>query len=272
MATPTTTSSAAASTSSSSAAACVTVTPGKYGYVPYTACNSNYNYDPSFNAAVAVTVIFGILTCAHIVQAILVKKRYAWVLIMGAAWETAAFITGALGAHDQQSAAYATAHTLLFLLAPLWVNGFVYMTFARMVYFFMPDKQIWIFRATGMSKRFVWADIATFFVQAIGAVMTTSHGAGNEVQIGLHVYTAGVALQEVFILLFLGLMIVFHRRALQLESPFARIENTDDVEEVFVPKRNWRGLLYALYAVLFLISVRYEMNFYHNINLYRILN
>ncbi|PSR82789.1 RTA1 like protein-domain-containing protein, partial [Coniella lustricola] len=243
-------------TSSLSTAACVTAIPGKYGWVPYTACNSNYNYNPSFNAAIAVSVIFGILTVTHIVEAIIVKKRYAWVLIMGALWETVAFITGALGAHDQQNSGYATAHTLLFLLAPLWINGFVYMTFSRMVYFFMPDKKIWIFRATGMSKRFVWADVATFFVQAVGATMATANASSSNTQTGLHIYTAGVALQEAFILLFLCLMIIFHRRALQLDSPFASAEDTQSFDEGFVMKRNWKGLLYALYAVLLLVSLR----------------
>lgn len=247
----TSTSSTATSTSDAFLASCTTAVPGKYGYVPVTACNSNYNYNPSFSAAVAVSVIFGILTVAHLVEAFIFKKKYAWVLIMGALWETVAFITGALGAHDQQNSGYATAHILLFLLAPLWVNAFIYMTFARMVHYFLPDKKVWIFKATGMSKWFVWADILSFIVQAAGGIMSSPGGSSGTVQTGLHIYTGGVALQELFILCFLGLMVVFHRKALQLLNSPIPLENDIGSE---MPKR-WKGLLYTLYVALAFISV-----------------
>ncbi len=40
--------------------------------------------------------------------------------------ETVAFILGVrLGCHDQQNSNYAIGHTLLFLLAPLWITAFV---------------------------------------------------------------------------------------------------------------------------------------------------
>lgn len=238
------------STTTASAASCTTAVPGKYGYVPETACNSYYNFDPSFPAAIAVAVIFGIFTVAHITEAIVFKKRYAWVLIMGSLWETLAFITGALGAHDQQNSGYATAHQLLFLLAPLWINAFVYMTFARMVYYFLPDKKVGIFQATGMSKWFVWADVLSFIIQGVGGIMASPGATSDIVQTGLHVYTAGMACQEFFILSFLGLMIVFHRKVQQLDS-FTPLSL-----EPFIQRRNWKGLLYTLYVVLAFISVR----------------
>jgi hypothetical protein len=93
--------------------------PGKYGYVPPDACNANYNYYPNFNAAVAMSTLFGIVLAAHIVQAVIYKKRYCWVLCMMVVWETISFILRALGAHDQQQLGYVIGYTLLFLLAPL---------------------------------------------------------------------------------------------------------------------------------------------------------
>lgn len=245
-------STAPTSTSDASFASCTTAVPGKYGHVPITACNSYYNFDPSFSAAVAVSVIFGILTLAHFAEAIIFKKRYAWVLIMGALWETLAFVIGALGARDQQNSGYATAHTLLFLLAPLWINAFVYMTFARMVYYFLPDKKVWIIHATGMSKWFVWADVLSFIVQAVGGTMT-SPGSSSVIETGLHIYTAGIACQEMFILFFLGLMVMFHRKARQLDRSAQPLEAWKEPE---LNRRNWKGLLYALYAILAFISVR----------------
>lgn len=251
MATSTSASTTATSTADALLTSCTTAVPGKYGYVPLTACNSNYNFNPSYSAAVAVAVIFGILTTVHLAEAIIFKKRYAWILIMGALWETLAFITGALGAHDQQNAGYATSHILLFLLAPLWVNAFIYMTFSRMVHYFLPDKKVWIFQATGMSKWFVWADILSFIVQAAGGIMSSPGGSTQTMQTGLHIYTGGVALQEFFILCFLGVMVVFHRKVLQIsQSPIP--QENDMGSNV---SKSWKGLLYTLYVVLAFISV-----------------
>ena len=53
---------------------CVYATPGPNGHVDIPACNAYYNYDPQFAPAVAVAVIFGILTAAHVFEAVLFKK------------------------------------------------------------------------------------------------------------------------------------------------------------------------------------------------------
>src|ERR1700677_181516 len=75
MSTPTTTTAASATTSSSSASAsCVSAVPGKNGYVPPSACNALYAYNPSFAAAVIFSVLFGVVTVTHIVQAISYRK------------------------------------------------------------------------------------------------------------------------------------------------------------------------------------------------------
>lgn len=48
--------------------------PGKYGHVPPDACNSYYNFYPSFEGNLAFAVLFGISTVAHLIQAIVYKK------------------------------------------------------------------------------------------------------------------------------------------------------------------------------------------------------
>lgn len=53
---------------------CTTAIPGAKGNVPIDACNSYYNYDPAFAPAVAVAVIFGVLTALHIVEAVIFRK------------------------------------------------------------------------------------------------------------------------------------------------------------------------------------------------------
>jgi uncharacterized MAPEG superfamily protein len=93
----TTSLSSTATSTASATASCISVTPDKNGYVPEWACNSNYNYYPSFAAALIFAIIFGITTFLHIYQAFAHKKmRLCWVIIMGATVR----IGGALFSHS----------------------------------------------------------------------------------------------------------------------------------------------------------------------------
>lgn len=59
---------------STGAPGCVKATPDSRGHVPADACNSYYNFDPATAPAVAVAVIFAILTTVHVVEAVTFKK------------------------------------------------------------------------------------------------------------------------------------------------------------------------------------------------------
>lgn len=112
-----------ATSTSTATPSCISVTPDKNGYVPEWACNANYNYYPSFTAAVMFAVIFGITTFFHLYQAFAHKKfRLCWPLLMGAIWEFASFGIRAAGTKNQQSSALATFSQILVLLAPMWIN------------------------------------------------------------------------------------------------------------------------------------------------------
>jgi hypothetical protein len=163
---------------------------------------------------------------------------------MGALWEMLAKVFGALGALDQQQIGYASANVLLFLLAPLWVNAFVYMTFARLVHYWLPEKRVGVIKATSLARYFVIADIISFIIQAVGGVMASPGAPQNIVKTGIHVYMGGIGLQQAFILLFAGLMILFQHRAKKLEAT-----------EGMYRERSWRPLLYALYSALTAITV-----------------
>jgi hypothetical protein len=69
-----TSSSPPSATAATAPPSCTTAIPGKYGSVPFDACNSQYNYDPAFAPALVFTVLFGLATVAHLVQAIVYKK------------------------------------------------------------------------------------------------------------------------------------------------------------------------------------------------------
>ena len=117
------------------------------------------------------------------------------------------------------------------------------MTAGRMIWYFLPEKQIYRVKATSLTKYFVWADFITFLIQASGGSLLSSQD-GSTIKIGQHVYMGGTGLQQLFIVLFTVLIVRFHRRMKELEGAGAMIR----VE-------NWRRLIYTLYAVLLLITV-----------------
>jgi hypothetical protein len=80
-----------------------------------------------------------------------------------------------------------------------------------------------------------------FILQLAGAAITTSDD-NSTINTGLKIYTAGVALQQIFIFCFIGLSIVFTRR-------LARECDSEKQKRV-------RPLLYTIYLSLTLISVR----------------
>ncbi|KAK1718048.1 RTA1 domain-containing protein [Colletotrichum acutatum] len=230
MATPTPTSASPASVSSSdSLPSCTTAVPGKYGHVPIDACNSYYAFDPSFGGNVAFAVLFGLSFIAHIAQAILYRKRFCWVLCVGASWELIAFILRSLGARDQQQIGYQIGGQLLFLLAPLWINAFAYMLSARLVYLVLPDQRVFRVKATALTKIFVTMDVVCFLVQgAGGAMMSNTETASDDpiLRTGKQVYMIGCGLQLAFIVVFCGLMGRFYakmRRAQRFDLDLKRI-------------------------------------------------
>ncbi|CAN9085762.1 unnamed protein product [Alternaria alternata] len=220
--------------STATAPECTTAIPGPYGYVPPSSCNALYLYKPSFSAAVAFAVIFGHLTIVYIFLAIFHRKSFCWVIIMGAIWELASFILRTLGTRNQQNEAYATASTLLFLLAPLWINAFVYMTAGRLIYFLHPKKRLWGIKA------------------AAGGLMMNQENGAKVIEIGKNVYMSGVGVQQLFILIFLRMIVKFHVDGLDLECDDQLCNANGSRRRV----ARWKWLTYTLYAVLGIITIR----------------
>jgi RTA1 like protein len=241
--------SAAASTTATASPSCITTTPDKNGHVPITDCRAIWIYNPSIAAAVTLSILFGLTTAIHIIQARIYRKSFCWVIIMAGIWETTGFILRIISATHQLLLKIYIPEELLILLAPIWINAFDYMLLGRMVYFFLPEQKVLGINAIRFARYFVAADIACFFIQAIGGSIL-SQGANESTQkihLGLHIYMAGVGIQECFILFFATLAIVFHRRMIELER-----EGTLELKG----QLSWRPLLYTLYASITLISVR----------------
>ncbi|KAL5345294.1 hypothetical protein ACLOAV_009664 [Pseudogymnoascus australis] len=206
--------------------------------------DAQWPYCPSYGGAIAFTVLFGVATLAHYIQAFAYRKPFCWVVCMASTWETLGFGFRIMGARNPRASGWPIGSQMLVLLAPLWVNAFVYMVVGRIVYFWLPDKRIWGIRATSLTRWFVWFDIIVFLIQASGGLMlsdTGDDGQSKLVKIGLNIYMSGIGVQQAVLLAFLALMITFHVRAL-------REGKTHDTR--------WQPLTYTLYGSLALISIR----------------
>ncbi|KAH8703307.1 RTA1 like protein-domain-containing protein [Talaromyces proteolyticus] len=239
------------SSTTTASATCVSMAPGKDGYLPPEACDSLLLYVPSFAAAVLFVVLFGLTTIAHIAQGVAYKKPFTWVITMGAIWEIGAMVMAALLAKHQNSDTYDTVHQVLFLLAPLWINAFLYMTLGRMVWFFDETKRLGGLSAQRFGSLFVWLDVISFLVQAAGALLSSSKDASDStVQLGLHLYMAGIGIQEFFIVCFTGLLVILHRRLIRQEQRGVMLERLNN------GTLRWRWLFYGMYFALAMITIR----------------
>jgi hypothetical protein len=150
--------------------------------------NAQWPYCPSYPAAIAFTALFGTVTVAHFVLAFAYRKKFCWVICMASTWEFLGFVFRILGAHNPTSSTWPVAAQLLVLLAPLWVNAFVYMVVGRMVYYWLPEKKVWGIRATSLTRMFVWFDVVVFLIQAAGGTMLSGTDTpADQVKIGLDI-------------------------------------------------------------------------------------
>ncbi|KAJ7581521.1 RTA1 like protein-domain-containing protein [Mycena floridula] len=203
--------------------------------------DSNYNYCPSFAAAILFASLFGLSTGTHLVQAIVYRKKFCWVIVMGGLWETGGFAVRALSSRNIASIAPVTVSQLLILLSPLWINAFDYMILGRVVHYYLPSKKIWI-RADRLALCFVLLDITAFLIQAAGGSMASSDNPPKTIQLGLHIYMGGIGFQEFF--LFISKITIYF---------FTEISNK--IGNTGRPT-HWKPLLTALLATLTLITIR----------------
>jgi signal transduction histidine kinase len=183
-----------------------------YKCYPVTDPNGNWNYCPSFSAAVLFAVLFGLITIVHVAQTAIYRKPFALVICMGAAWELAGYVFRILSVLHELQSGLATAQLLLILLAPLWINAFIYMVLGRAIHFFLDDDRVFGLRARRITLLFVLFDIAAFLVQATGGSMTSNSEPASTQKLGLHIYMGGVGLQLLFICVFIALAIQFQRK------------------------------------------------------------
>ncbi|KAI1408706.1 RTA1 like protein-domain-containing protein [Hypoxylon sp. FL1857] len=224
-----------------------TIKPDANGYLPPGTCNALWDYYPSFSAALAFTVIFGLLTLAHIYQGIAHKKRFCWVIAMASFWETMAYLFRTVSTRYQQNTTIYLVFQIFILLSPLWVNAFDYMVLARMIYFFVPSHKVFNIPAPTLAAGFVTFDFVAFIIQLAGGSMASPTAPAEEQLRAIHIYMGGIGLQQFFVVVFVAFAVKF-----QLD-----MSNVDGLREPSTNwKSGWRPLLYTLYGSLACITVR----------------
>jgi len=209
-----------------------------------TAHDTQWNFCPNIGAAYFFTILFALTTIGHIVQAILHKKAYCWVIIVSGLAQTICYIFRVISIKNPTNFGSYAAWFILILIAPLFTNAFVYMVMGRMVWNYISTAKIFKITAWRFGTFFVVLDVFALIVQIYGAASASGNNEStSDVLKGLHIYMAGVGIQQAFILVFFVFAIKFHRTYLAERS---QIKTSNSP----LP------LLYTLYAVLLLITIR----------------
>jgi heme/copper-type cytochrome/quinol oxidase subunit 1 len=167
------------------------------------------------------------------------------VIVMGATWECLSFCLKTVGSRDQQQMGWAIGSTLLFLLAPLWINAFVYMVVARLVHYVLPDQRLWGCKATWLTRMFVTLDVVSFVVQAAGgSMMSQEDTEGDIVRKGQQVYMVGIGIQGAFVVVFGAMTVGFYLKM---------VRGARDGRDT----KRTRILVWIMFAVLTLIMVSF---------------
>lgn len=128
------------------------------------------------------------------------------------------------------------------------VNAFAYTVLGRMVHFYLPSHSLLGLRASTLATIFVLLDVVSFVIQIVGGSMGSDDQPVEQIMKGVHIYMGGIGLQEFFIVVFLIFAAKFQVELLHLE----RVGVLPGPNN----KGDWRRLLFTIYAVLALITVR----------------
>lgn len=130
---------------------------------------------PSVVPSVIFAILFGGLTIVHLAQAIIHRKVYCWVIVVAALWQTATYAIREYSVFDQKNEGIYSVWFVMILVAPLWINAFVYMCLARMVWSFLPNKTLGRIRAWRFGTIFVLLDILSVCLLDVFLIHANNH-------------------------------------------------------------------------------------------------
>jgi hypothetical protein len=202
-----------------------------------------YHYTPSLALAIISTVVFGILTIAHIHRMIRTRSWFCIPFIVGGIFETLGYVGRIISSNNRESLGPFIMQTLLILLGPALFAASVYMCLSRII-LAVRAPHLSVIRVAWQTKLFVSGDVLVFLVQCGGGGLQAS-GDASTINLGQNITIAGLFLQLLFFGTFMIIGGVFHRRCIR--NPTAESLNR---------KMPWQRMMFMLYVASGLILVR----------------
>ncbi|KAJ7439770.1 RTA1 like protein-domain-containing protein [Mycena latifolia] len=169
---------------------------------------------PETGPAIIGLALFGLSGLIHWIQFFRCGRQpFMLALTIGMTAMAGGFAVRILVSHNPTSLGLNIGSTLLILLSPCLFLGLDYMILGRLAALFGPEvtsKSMFIAPAR-IATIFVWSDVLTFVVQALGGSMTTSKK-HDTIQLGNTIALVGLSLQLVSFALFVALVVVFGSR------------------------------------------------------------
>jgi hypothetical protein len=80
-------------------------------------------------------------------------------MVIAVLWQTVTYVLREVSIFMPKSTWLYSAWFIMILIGPLWINAFVYMVLARMVWCFQPEKKLAGVRAWKLGTLFVCLDV-----------------------------------------------------------------------------------------------------------------
>jgi hypothetical protein len=202
-----------------------------------------FRYVPSLPAALVATILFGLLSAAHIFKLFRHKTYFCIPFIIGGLFETIGYIGRILAHSNNTTLGPYIIQSLLILLGPALFAASIYMTLSRIIHS-THNESLAMLPIRWQTRLFVMGDVLAFLTQMLGGGLQAV-GTLAFLHTGEKIILAGLLVQIVFFGCFIATSTVFHRRC--RKSPTAASVSAE------LP---WERMICMLYAVSLLIMVR----------------
>ncbi|KAL2066572.1 hypothetical protein VTL71DRAFT_2643 [Oculimacula yallundae] len=203
-----------------------------------------YQYSPNRVPAIIFLVLFGITTTMHVFR--LIRKR-TWYFVPFALAETIGYIGRIISAgetYGEWTTGPYIMQGVLLVIAPAFYAASIYMILGRIIVLVDGEAQSPI-RAKWLTKIFVGGDVLSLVAQSAGGGILGESSKQSDVDLGEHIITAGLAIQILFLGLFILVSGIFHWRLKRVPSLRSK--------KLSLP---WESYLLVLYVASGLIFVR----------------
>ncbi|KAK4618612.1 uncharacterized protein CLAFUR5_11018 [Fulvia fulva] len=194
-----------------------------------------YRYHPSLAAAIAFTVVFGLVTLA---QGALTSVRRVWYFTpftIGGIFEIIGYIGRTISTNDLWALGPYIVQSILLLIAPAFFAAAIYIVLGRIIRFVDGERHSLI-RLKWLTKIFVTGDVAAFLLQMAGGGIQAG-GTLSLMHLGEKIIIVGLFAQVVFFGLFVVVASLFHYRFTRHDaSQLSRVRDSA-----------WRRHIHALY-------------------------